>query len=652
MNDPNQTDNGDRHSEKRSKGSKNFTNLTNLLKSNLWICVLSGFLLVFMEWLFLITKPSFLTASTFIEKISVLVSTSLIVVAFLLLFSIPALIVCSIFLKQIKVFAHLLAVAPAAVLASLALLLIDNFTYTIFKFGIVDSGMAIRVVYLAIWILIFILSNHSLAEYVIRQSRKKSCSKTDGLLAALATLVPVIFSLMIIRVPTGTSGELNSLTTAKNYPNIVLFTADGVNAKNMSVYGYERETTPFLDSIKNNLIISRNHFNNAANTTGSITSILTGKYPTETRMLFPPDVLRGKDSLEHLPAILRDMGYYSAQFTIRHYIDASSQNFQHGFNESNGAYLELNSITNYLNTRVPGNSVLFIKEVEGRVLSRLKHIFFIETMQNTFEQITVTQQDFNDLEKVYKALELLDQKNQPVFVHIHWLGSHGDKFYPESTKFSAHIDRDNQESWNKDLYDDAIVDVDSALEVLFRGLEETGELESTLIIISSDHGEKLSTVERLPMIFYLPDSSNRTITTENTQHIDIAPTILELIAQPQPFWMNAGKSMFAEDFSGGLVLAAGTDRAEDKSGTGQWTLKEDYFTPPFYQFDYMTVIDCDRYYRLNLEKFTWSSGVVSSYVGACSEKDYVSKTEIRTYVIDRLIKDGFEFDQSTIPEIP
>ncbi len=624
----------------------------NLLISNLIMCLLSGILLVFMEWLFITTKPSFLSASSFVERISVLLVAFFLLAAFLLLCSVPALIISAIFPRKIRIIAHLLALAPAAVLASLGLLLIDNFTYTVLKFGIVDSSGITRSIYLFLWLSLFILADIRMAKFIIHRPTKKSSHKVVGALAIIFTVVPILLSMIFIRVPSSVRGELNSLTSASDLPNIVLFTPDGVNARNMSVYGYERETTPFLDSIKDSLIISTNHFNNAANTSGSITSILTGKYPSETRLLFPPDVLKGKDSLEHLAAILRDLGYYSSQLTIRHYIDASSQNFQHGFNESNGAYLELNSITNYLNTRVPGNSVLFIKEVEGRVLSRLKHIFFIETMQNTFEQITVTQQDFNDLEKVYKALELLDQKNQPVFVHIHWLGSHGDKFYPESTKFSAHIDRDNQESWNKDLYDDAIVDVDSALEVLFRGLEETGELESTLIIISSDHGEKLSTVERLPMIFYLPDSSNRTITTENTQHIDIAPTILELIAQPQPSWMNAGMSMFAEDFSGSLVLAAGTDRAEDKSGIGQWTLKEDYFTPPFYQFDYMTVIDCDRYYRLNLEKFTWSSGVVSSYVGACSEKDYVSKTEIRTYVIDRLIKDGFEFDQSTIPEIP
>ena len=636
----------------KSSGRKTSGSLISLLLSNLFIIIFSGILFVFMEWLFFITKPSFLSASPFIEKIGVVVVTSFLVIAFLLLLSIPALVICSVFVKQIKVFAYLLALVPAAVLSSLALLLIDNFTYTVFKFGIVDSNMTTRGLYLGIWIVFIILADIRLARYVINSVRKESANKYSGFLVALATFVPIILTFMFVRLPSGERGELSSLNTAKNLPNIVLVTADGVNAKSMGIYGYERETTPFLDSIKDRLVISTNHFNNAANTTGSIISILNGKYPTETKVLFPPDVLKGRDSREHLVAILRDMGYYSAQLAIRHYIDASNQNLQDGFNESNGVSLESSSITNFLNTRVPGNSVLFIQEVEGRLLSRLKHILYIESMQNTFEQITETQQDFKDLEKIDQAVDLIKQNDQPVFVQIHWMGTHGDKFFPESTKFSASIDRENQGSWNMDLYDDAIVDFDSGLETLFDSLEASGELDSTLIIISSDHGRNSSTIQRLPLIIHLPIGTSRVVTTKNTQHVDIAPTILDIIGQPQPSWMDAGRSVFAEDRPGNLVLSAGTKRAEDTSGKSRWTLKEEYFTPPFYQFDQMTVIDCNRYYQLNLESLTWKKGVISTYVGECAEKDFSSKTDIRLLMVNRLIKDGFAFDQESIPQIP
>jgi len=635
-----------------SSQSGNTKSIGNFWGSSLLINILSGVLLVFMEWLFITTKPSFLTIATVSEKLAVLLYTSLLFIGALLLLSIPGLLISSFFPKQIRIFAHLLALFPAVVLATLSLLLIDNFTYTLFKFGIVGSSGSTRVVYLLIWIGLFLFINFKLARTIIQRSKRQTNNKRVNVLAVLAVIVPAALFLGVIRIPADSDGAVHSLTTRNTLPNIVLFTADGVNAKSMSIYGYERETTPFLDSIKDDLVMSVNHFNNAANTTGSITSILTGKYPTVTRVLFPPDLLQGSDSLEHLLAILRDRGYYSAQLTVRHYIDASNQNLQDGFNESNGVSLESNGITNYLNTRVPGNTVLFVKEVEGRVLSRMKHIFYIETMENTFKQITETQQDFNDMDKIHQAVEVINQKNGPVFVQIHWMGTHGEKFFPESIKFSASIDRNQQKPWNADLYDDAIVDVDSALEQLFEGLEESGELESTLIIISSDHGQKLSTVNRLPLIIHLPADTSRLITTNNTQHLDIAPTILDIIGQPQPSWMTPGRSMFAKDYPGGLVLSVGTKQAEDKMGSGEWTLKEDYFTPPFYQFDRMTIIDCDRFYRLNLEELSWQTGVVSSYVGSCAEKDYAPKAEIRAIMIDRLITDGFEFDKSSIPEIP
>ena len=66
----------------------------------------------------------------------------------------------------------------------------------------------------------------------------------------------------------------------------------------------------------------------------------------------------------------------------------------------------------------------------------------------------------------------------------------------------------------------------------------------------------------------------------------------------------------------------------------------------------MTAIDCDQYFKLDLEKLTWESGVVMGYAGTCSAQDYASKAEIRSVMINKLLEDGFEFDQESIPQIP
>ncbi len=79
-----------------------------------------------------------------------------------------------------------------------------------------------------------------------------------------------------------------------NKKNVVLITTDGLETAFMSVYGYEKDTTPFLRTLAPKALIARNHFSNSGNTGGSITSILTGKHPTTNRVLYRPDILRGE----------------------------------------------------------------------------------------------------------------------------------------------------------------------------------------------------------------------------------------------------------------------------------------------------------------------------------------------------------------------
>lgn len=377
---------------------------------------------------------------------------------------------------------------------------------------------------------------------------------------------------------------------------------------------------------------------------------MTGKYPTTTRVLYPPDLLRGMDSTEHLPGILKGLGYYTAQYAVDHYIDSTAQNLQYGFDESNENQKQVLFTNNYINNRFPENSRLFLIEIEIRLVTRLKHMFFVNTIENTFLQITKIQRNFDDTEKVIKLIDVIKRKSEPVFIHIHWMGTHGSKFFPDTVKYSIGIDRDSQPLWNLELYDDAIIDVDAGLKLLFDGLSEIDELENTMVLFTSDHGQQWSVDDRLPLLIYAPFIKAQSSPTDNTQSIDIPPTILDLLNVEQPTWMSEGHSIMATNPVNNSVIFTGTTRMEDtESG---WELNEEYMAPPYYQFDYIGVIDCDRYYKLNLEGLSWSNGVVSSYFGTCSEQDYASKTEIRELLLNRLILDGFEFDQQTIPEIP
>ena len=209
-------------------------------------------------------------------------------------------------------------------------------------------------------------------------------------------------------------------------------------------------------------------------------------------------------------------------------------------------------------------------------------MFFIEAVENTFLQVTLTQNEFHDTEKVTKALEVINHKSEPVFIHIHWMGTHGSKFFPDSDRYSSEIDRVNQPLWDVNLYDDAIIDMDTALKLLFEELSGIGELKNTIIIFTTDHGQRFTVNNRLPLIIYSPLLEGHTLAPGNTQNLDIAPTILDLLDVEKPSWMSGGRSILTDDKSENVIISAGTKRIE--SG---WKLDQDYLVPPYYQFDFL-----------------------------------------------------------------
>ena len=97
---------------------------------------------VFFEWLFLATKPSFMTQFGFWDRLPVLFVSSALVTMFLGLLTGPLALLALIARRYEKAAAAFVVVPliPAGiVLAATIMLLIDNFTYTVFGVGIQTS---------------------------------------------------------------------------------------------------------------------------------------------------------------------------------------------------------------------------------------------------------------------------------------------------------------------------------------------------------------------------------------------------------------------------------------------------------------------------------------------------------------------------------
>ena len=607
------------------------------------------------EWLFMISKPSSMSATTTFEKFSILFF-SIALLTFLGFFVISIIYLSFTLTKKAHSWvSYLLILVPAIVLSATLLLLIDNLTYTTMGFGIITSQGISRIIYAVGFIALVVYFLYDLNN-LSKKIGKSQIINNDKVRNRFFLVSIGVMSLIIITVLIAGIMQKNSNSVGvyaiNNRKNIILITADGLNAEQMSIYGYGKETTPFLKSISSKALVAQNNFSNSGSTAGSLTSLLTGKFPTSTRVLYRPDILRGDDAYQSLPAILKSAGYYTAQYSFGFYADAYQLNFKNAFDYVNGRSARENGLLGIHNLPIPTNFEYFLFELQNRIIPRIKHIFLIEPMENEFQQITDPTKfsgAFNDSEKFEDAISLLSKTSQPVFLHIHWMKSHGPLFNPRNRVFSAVLDDSNENRSDPLFYEDVILDFDEDLRLFFEKLEDAGKLEDTLIIIGADHAKGFVTTRRIPLIYFFPNSEYAGNVEVDTQNLDIAPTVLDYLGLEIPKWMDGQSLLEPLEVYRPIYGVQVKHRVKNDMGT---VLDDQFNNPPFFQFDVIGIENCGIWTQLNLEDFTWSSLPIEAYKSTCSTDDILDSNEIYNSIIERLKQDGFEFDETQIPLLP
>src|SRR5207245_2649038 len=108
-------------------------------------------------------------------------------------------------------------------------------------------------------------------------------------------------------------------------------------------------------------------------------------------------------------------------------------------------------------------------------------------------------------------------------------------------------------------YDGAIRYIDSQLGVLFEQLRRRGLYDSSLIIVTSDHGEAFGergelghdiSVYRhqvdIPLLIKYPDSKKAEVRGDVVSHTDIMPTVLNVLGIRAPDWLQ-GRDLAVQD---------------------------------------------------------------------------------------------------------
>jgi arylsulfatase A-like enzyme len=590
------------------------------------LSILGAYFYASMEWLFFATKPSSLSLLSSFDQVKVLFvaagTVALVSIACLVFLSLPAL-----FIGNSNWRSRLLnigTIVPALILSITALIMLDNFTYTVFKYGIVSTKGFLRGFY-ALGFLFFFWRMVRFAKRADWAREKFASFLAIGLLSIsmIGILTTRIASYPYLNRSNTQSLNSSSVST----PNIIILGSDGLSAKYLTTYGSTLKTTPFLSEVAKTSLVAENAFPNAGGTTASTTSVLTGKGPIIDRVYHYPDILSGQDSFEHLPGILRQRGYKTVEIGTPHYVDARRLNLLEGFDIVNNQSLNSPALDTLRALLGNSPSSYFIQTISDRASERLLQIFFIKQMRNPLAEVEDPASRVTDEQRVDQIIDLIDHSDRPVFIFAHLMDTHGPDFSFQKQVFSSGSSPDTP--WDESRYLDAILSFDGHVKKIYEHLTETGQLDHTVLVIYTDHGFEYATHERIPIVIHFPENANAGTRQHNIQLIDIPATLLDYLGLPIPAWMDGISFLRGE---------TPTDREIITITAG--SPKE--IAPPFYQINILQVIVCQRWYALNVRKNTFESGIIAGYTSKCGENLLRSDEKVRQKILEYLEEYGYD----------
>lgn len=356
----------------------------------------------------------------------------------------------------------------------------------------------------------------------------------------------------------GPAGAPPPSAPASGQPNVLLITLDTVRAASLSLYGYERPTSPRLAQLGAQGAVFEQAFATAPWTLPSHASLLTGRLPYALGVdYYTP--LDAQAVPQTLPHFFND--YRTAGFVANLGYCGRGTGLGRGFAEYHDYPRTLGQFVS--------NSTLLRKIGDNFTLRRW--------LQNDEHLNRVTADDLNA--RFFTWLDRAPQ--QSFFVFLNFFDAHEPYLPPPpfERKFGAGR-RDGKHSplhhaqWNpawpsreltpqqlreeQDAYDEAIAYLDDRIGALMDGLASRNLLDRTLVVITSDHGEEFAEHRvlehgysmyraglQVPLLMRWPGTVPVTRIRTPVSLVDVGATILDLVGRQAPGAPLPGRSLAA-----------------------------------------------------------------------------------------------------------
>ena len=408
------------------------------------------------------------------------------------------------------------------------------------------------------------------------------------LIAALALGI-VVFTLTRKAAPPSPA-VFAGKTPAAHAPDIVLVTMDTVRADHLSLYGYPRRTSPFLEEMAKSASLYRHAYAAGDMTLSSHASMFTGLWPgrhgahpnasMDRRVMLTPFDGRVRTIAE----VLRDRGYATAAIVANSGYLGAGLGLARGF-----AYYDAR----------PGGA--FGEGHHGSLRRRVALLaskLFPRVRAPHWRRAATVTDDALETARAARST------GRPLFLFVNYMDAHGpydppraylervargeidgdphrliDRAFARMHAGVAPLTRD-EEATLVDRYDAGIASIDDAVRRLVTSLSDDRD---TLVIVTADHGESLGehglfdhgngvyqTAIGVPMLIRYPRQRTAEVREEPVSGVDVALTIIRVAGARVP----AGRDGIALEESAPIPLRI---LYSESFATGRWIAMNERF---------------------------------------------------------------------------
>lgn len=334
-----------------------------------------------------------------------------------------------------------------------------------------------------------------------------------------------------------------------SHPNIVMVSLDSVRADHLSMYGYDRETTPYIAEVTNKSVIFNNSYVPGVGTPTSFGGILTGSFINAVQSNYQASHWqRALDGRNLLPEVLQEAGYHTGA------IHANARlSEEYGWNQGwdvFGAYRWAEETSKNVSTRTWWNNIK--KDTLLPAIQRLG----IAGQAITARNILLKHDAYTPWEELWSDIEaFVRDAPEPWFLWVLLVDTHHPWYPPKEYQEWDQPGFRVSHFWNWEMryhpelagerrssivnaYDNELRHADAFVKQLDELLTNTDNADIPFFI-HSDHGDDLGehgryghapemydTVVRIPLIARNIGETGRI--ERPISHLDLPNTILRL----------------------------------------------------------------------------------------------------------------------------